>query len=440
MISAGYCLGKLPPFRNRSLLIEKKQSVHDIISEVLSAHKIFCEDYDAIGVDFWAGSVGDTARELWRFCKRSIEYRIESENYQTTKSPAAILTAGVGDCKHYAGFIGGVLDAIRRAGRRVNWSYRFASYSWISNLPEHVFVVVKDTGGEIWIDPVLKSFDDRSVPPSGWIDKKSNVETMALTRISGMNEISFPVNDVGDNVDPFIDPEILQSVELLLKYGILNDRAQVNDSAIEQYRSDPDLYNKLIEARSVVGANAIGDLFSDIWRGIKKVLLAPMRGAYLSLVALNVFGYASKLKRAVWDEAGNYTTVKERIKDLWQNKFGGDWARLESTIKNGATKPAVLGGVPDNAIGVVEATIPAWVTIAAAIIAAIMPLVNAFLRSQQQSGSINYDPMIDPATGLPYGSPLAEQGGAQDILTWVQENPAIVIGGAAAIYFLMKRA
>jgi len=157
-------VGKLPPFSNRRVDIVKKQTVYDIMREVLTAHKIFAQDYDQIAAEFWRGSVYNTAQYLFNFCKKNIPYKIETENNQTTKSPAAILTLGTGDCKHYAGFIGGVLDALRRQGMRIDWHYRFAAYNGNGRVPEHVFIVVKNKGAEIWIDPVLKTFNERLRP------------------------------------------------------------------------------------------------------------------------------------------------------------------------------------------------------------------------------------------------------------------------------------
>src|ERR1700693_5992553 len=148
-------LGKLPVFKNRYVLIEKKQTVYDIIREVLAAHKLFASDYDNIAGDFWTGNLKETCEELFGFCKRNIRYKIEEEQRQTTKSPAAVLYLGFGDCKHYAGFIGGVLDAINRVyGKKIDWRYRFASYRFADKIPEHVFIVVRDNGKEYWIDPV----------------------------------------------------------------------------------------------------------------------------------------------------------------------------------------------------------------------------------------------------------------------------------------------
>ncbi len=154
------------------VLVVKNQDVRDIINLIKYKHKKCVEDYDKIAAPFWAGNVYDTCAGLWDFCKKNIRYEVETEKIQTVSQPAVILSKGVGDCKHYSLFIAGILDALRRQGKPIDWYYRFASYDLIDDTPGHVFVVVKENNGnEIWIDPVLSHFDDHKTFYSA-IDKK----------------------------------------------------------------------------------------------------------------------------------------------------------------------------------------------------------------------------------------------------------------------------
>jgi hypothetical protein len=183
-MTADALLSVLPPYKGRVITVVKDQDVDDIIAEVCDAHKYFAKDYDKIAKYFWTGNIYETCKKLFDFCKSHIVYEIETDNDQTTKSPAAILREGRGDCKHYAGFIAGVLDAINRQfGAGIDWMYRFASYDMLSSTPQHVFVVAEDNEGEIWVDPVLKKFDARLQPAHKPINKK----IMALQRVSGIN-------------------------------------------------------------------------------------------------------------------------------------------------------------------------------------------------------------------------------------------------------------
>jgi len=207
-------LSRLPVFKNnRRVIVAGEQSIEDIVKDVCKAHSAFKTDYDKIAEQFEGGSIEDICRRLFRFCRANIIYDQEPVKMQTTRSPAATLTMGKGDCKHYAGFIAGVLDAIsRKTGKKINWVYRFASYNIFNDQPGHVFVVVKLRGGkEIWIDPVLNEMDARFPIPIYTKDKNC---AMSLLRISGVNsgfrsvvQVTRSQARLGDiSVDPVVDP------------------------------------------------------------------------------------------------------------------------------------------------------------------------------------------------------------------------------------------
>jgi hypothetical protein len=189
MMNTSDLLGMLPPFQGAKVKVTQKQSVARIMKEILSAHSDYAADYDRIADYFFTGDNTSTEKMLFDFCKENLNYNVESDNQQTVRSPTAILVLGEmrgADCKHYASFIGGVLDALNRNGKaNFNWYYRFASYTTDDKVPEHVFVVVNENGYETWIDPVLDSFDDRYPYPIFIKDIKP--KRMALYRISGIN-------------------------------------------------------------------------------------------------------------------------------------------------------------------------------------------------------------------------------------------------------------
>ena len=160
-------LSILPPYQGRKHIIKHSQSVGDIITGILATHKQYSADYDKIAGKFWRGNSRNTAKCIFDFLKKNTHYVIEPDDKQTLRSPSAILylgsQPGTGlDCKSYSLFIGGVLDALRRAGKNTNWCYRFASYRVFDKLPHHVFVVINPGSlNEIWIDPVLSTFNNR---------------------------------------------------------------------------------------------------------------------------------------------------------------------------------------------------------------------------------------------------------------------------------------
>jgi hypothetical protein len=169
----------LPPYTGTEELINGRQRLVDIVEEVLDAHEYFAGDYDFIAAQFIDRTTEGTCRQLFSFLKLNVAYVEETEDAQYTKSPAALLETGESDCKMYASFIGGVLDAMCRAGAEIDWCYAFAKYPQGTN---HVFIIVEEAGREIWVDPVLSEFNIREPHPSTISKKRIG---MALIRLSG---------------------------------------------------------------------------------------------------------------------------------------------------------------------------------------------------------------------------------------------------------------
>jgi hypothetical protein len=182
-------LSVVPEFEGREEIIKIRQHTPHIIREVLDAHKRFAGDYDAIVNQLSFYKSYSLEEQLFDFC-RKLHYNVESEDEQTTRSPAGIIELGrneaVGvDCKHFSGYIAGVLDAWNRkiGYNYYDWCYRFASYD-INPAAGHVFVVTKYDDGELWIDPVLSRLDRRFPSPTYFIDKKPGA---MLKRLSGID-------------------------------------------------------------------------------------------------------------------------------------------------------------------------------------------------------------------------------------------------------------
>lgn len=200
MVSKETIAEALPPFKDQRVLLIDRQDTKDIVREILRAHKEYMSDYDSIYHYFDTGNIDDTSRQLFEFLKRNVPYTKESGDYQTVKSPSAILEDGEQvDCKNYSLFIAGVLDAIKRnTGDAWDWTYRFASYCDDPE-PGHVFVVVKDHGKELWIDPVFTHYNERKMP-NFEVDKKPK-GIGGLYAISGPNDDAQPGGTVTVDAD-----------------------------------------------------------------------------------------------------------------------------------------------------------------------------------------------------------------------------------------------
>ena len=237
-------LGRLKSFGGNSKMLVMDQQVPDIISAMLSAHKMYASEYDKISQDFYSGDGIQTAKKLFDFLKKNVRYKIESDKNQRIMSPSAILSLGKNDCKNYALFIMGVLDSLKRKGLINNKIYyRFASYRLLDEIPHHVFAVIQDQdGNEYFIDPVLSSFNERKT----YYHKIDKEPTMPLYSVSGI--------------------------------GAAKKKAAAK--AVTQAA-------KPKEKKKIV----------------LKIALAPARGSFLLLVGLNFMGLATKLKNAFANRA-----------------------------------------------------------------------------------------------------------------------------------------
>lgn len=481
----------LPEYRDAWVVVHPDQSVREIINEVLEAHKDFAPYYDEIALYFDCDDIQDTCRCIYDFLKSNIKYKEEKEEDQTSALPTGILIRGYGDCKHYAGFSAGILDAINRlTGKKIDFCYRFASYNLFSKTPHHVFVVVKDRdGSEIWIDPTPGA---QTQAPVWQIDKKVKGSTMALRRnIAGIgvtiqnmetayvqpvdaiyvDPAQLPTSELQllapevvtqieeQNLDSELTPELQSALEVLMQYGVVDNSGNISDQVLHQLsltlpQSEFEnvaaqrqiLQHKLTEA-VVQGDAALGSFISDLWRGVKKVSLAIPRNAFLSLVAINVFGLGTKMYHSIYNDDGTFFQPnQDKLYRFW-NKLGGDWHNLNNAIKSGNKKHAVLGSTGETygvlAAGAAATTaaaanpaIAGWVAAATAIIAAVTPLIKSLLAAKSQAGMLN--PGIDPNTGLPIGMNVDQPSASTDPIQWIKDNP--VTAGAIGIgaYLLLS--
>jgi hypothetical protein len=208
------------------------QDVPSIMRAVTYYHKRNARQYDKIAGNFDRGSEREIAKSLFDFCKRNIEYCVETEESQSIRTPGRILEVGYGDCKHYASFIAGVLDALKRQGLDIDWAYRFAKYQDIAgNITNHVFVILYDQDGrEIWIDPVLNWFDyhlkyksatTKSVDTSNAVGCAGNCTCGYTISGCGCNTMGSTESDFQDALKQF-ELGLYSSYSNLLKNGTVN--------------------------------------------------------------------------------------------------------------------------------------------------------------------------------------------------------------------------
>lgn len=366
----GELLAILPPYQGKKTLISRQQSTDDIIQEILRGHKKFSPDYDKIAGKFWQGSADKTARYIFDFCKKYLPYKIEPDIHQSIKSPAAILSqanmqTGWNDCKHYATFINGIFDALRRQGKKVpEIIYRFANYRDYKDIPHHVFAVLKfPAGREVWIDPVLKNFNQRK-PYTNSIDKK-----IMLYQISGVGTacrcqqskiIRRPIR-----ARRFAAPGMQAQILGADAFGQLDlpgigakkpKQSKAQKNATKQSKKVAKQKQKQVK-KQMKQAKKAAQKKAGHCKGslLKKIALAPARNAFLALVKLNFKSIGVKLVNTYKDQNKRRAMFKK-----WCS-LGGSSTALEGAILSVAKKKkiAIVGIAPAALLAAAAAIIKA---------------------------------------------------------------------------------
>jgi len=273
---------QLPLYQNKRHVLIHNQSVGDIISGILQTHSKYKSDYDRIALNFAGRDAVQIARNVYDYLKKHTYYVIESDTRQTLRSPSAILALGqnprVGlDCKSYSLFIAGVLAAWQRRGMNINWCYRFASYKIADKIPHHVFVVINpNTNHEIFVDPVLPTFNDKKQ-----YHYKIDRKPMALYTVSGIGKTK------------------------RTKEEKIKRRAQIKAKIKGQIKKKGKIFLKFNPAT------------------------AAARNAILLIIKVNLFGLARKLFLARQKPNGD-----AQLKKFWEG-IGGKYASLIKNISTG---------------------------------------------------------------------------------------------------------
>lgn len=145
------------------VVLVDRQVVSDIVRYMPWKLKQCRPYYDKIWMFFEADELEEVGEGIWNFLKDQLYYREEDDDAQMLSTPKEMLERGECDCKGYALFVGGVVDAINRNSGRpeIPWCFRFVPSAILGTKIGHVFVVLDPGGQEVWVDPVLGSFNEK---------------------------------------------------------------------------------------------------------------------------------------------------------------------------------------------------------------------------------------------------------------------------------------
>jgi hypothetical protein len=354
MLTRSHILPKLKPFENKRDILVHDQDVSDIMTGILANHNRYKSEYDKICISFLGFNQRQTLENIWNFVKHNVRYRVEPESTQYLKSPGAIFAPGTtSDCKNMALACAGIIDALNRHGANFNWAYRFASYRLFDKVPGHVFVVVNpDTSNEVWIDPVLPTFDNKK-SYFYKIDKKPI--DMSLISLAGMDAVGAKKKKEQKKADKQAKKQAKQAT-----------KKSKGEKKEERKKFFTKLKNNVKKAGKIV---------------IKyNPATAASRNAFLLLVKLNVRSLATNLKKSLAKP-----TAKNELFKLW-NAIGGSTDVLVKNIEEGAKKKRI--GAVFTTRGRVLRTMPQTGQQTAALVKTINPTVVRAVRQQLPPSSL----------------------------------------------------
>lgn len=192
----------------------------------------------------------------------------------------------------------------------------------------------------------------------------------------------------------------------------------------------------------------------------KKILLSPVRGAFLALLDLNVRGLAKKLSIALQKNPS-------KTKAMWE-KLGGKFDKLEKAINKGKNKKPLAGESKKNkglkglgfysansessyyigendSIGALDlAAIGTFLATAAPALIAAKNLFKENGIPEGDEGDVITKDEADATEPLPKGFEAAdpEGGSAGGLTTGFKVSPLLIggiVGGLGLIYFLTKK-
>jgi len=193
--------------------------------------------------------------------------------------------------------------------------YRFASYRLLDEIPHHTFaVVIDDQGNEVYVDPVLSSFNEKKT----YFHKIDKSPKMSLYSVSG-------------------------------------------------------IFTKKPKPAATAKIDTTGITKAPAKKIVVKVALAPARGAFLLLVGLNFTGLATKLKQAF---VNNKNKVNDFWNNLGGNTNELLRKVEQGALKNRLLGENVFFP-SEGQIGVVEAATAVTVTAATPILVKVAQFLTS---------------------------------------------------------------
>lgn len=426
-------------YDGKTTTVKTNANTSDIITALINAVPIAVKQFkNSISTPYTGDAIQD-AKAACMYVRNNVKYKADGFNFQDIQLPGRMFKqTKQADCKSFS------LSALANLlSKGYKGGFRFAAYRG-GKIPTHVYIYIFDKfGKKFTFDPCIKDLKESP--------KASNIIDMDVRYLSGLDDTRYSAPEerrrrymernkrraslynvkqvqLPNDLNSYVTEAITGRAERQARREARRERRQERREERQERRQE-----RREERKAGGGA-------------IKKVTLAPVRGAFLGLVALNVRGLATKINTLL-------SKGDKDIKEFWL-KLGGKYDKLIDAVNSGKGKKALFGkgkGVNGaNNVEYYEEGIGAvTLATATAAIAAAAPALLAISKLFKKKGIPEGEGDVITNEEAEKTTPIAADG--QPFKADDDENESafsfkpspMLIGGAIAaaglIYFLTKK-
>lgn len=368
----------------------------------------------------------ETAKLIWLFLKHHCQYRRDPTSNQIIRLPSYFLNhkPHQGDCKTFSTFARSAYASIYP---ELETAYKFTGYASPAYNPSHVYVVVKDkAGNEIIIDGCYNKFNAEK---NFTLALPKKFKAMRITSLSGTTEPAQILEGINSHSTRERRERIKKLCRLRNQMNLARaefDGGHITPVQFKQriaaVENEISGIGRMSKADRKKKRKAFNEKVKKGWKkfgkglafGLALVNLAPVRGAFLSLVALNLNGLASNMQllykdkkdqtgwnniKKFWKKVGGFDKILTKAmlagtshKPLWLSKKSKarynlrvEKLRKEGKIDGlGYLEGGTILGEELQGIGIAPAVAAAALTMGASLLAGIIPIIMKALAGKKQ--------------------------------------------------------
>lgn len=409
----------LPPYQATRVVDFPVGTNEQLQQLILRCYPMAVQQCRQLAPRFAGATAADAPRNVWQFLKNEITYKADTGLDQKAQLPAALITTGTGDCKSYTLFAAGILTCLGYAV-----TIRFTSYDG-TRTPGHVYLLASK-GGRTWVVDAVHRGPFNSEKPYSY--KKDH--PMRISVIAGINDT---YQTSGPELVPGLGAIRLRDAAKAVKKAATTVKKVVT----APQRTVQKVAAKVAPKPAAAVQKAKNTAARVVVQQVKKSLGAPERNAFLALVSVNAFGFATILSQK----------DRSRVSAKWAS-LGGNPAALWQAVDRAKGKKPLLrkGDKVGSPVGSVTAATVGTVLVAAT---PVVIALNEFLKVAGQTKDLlsngkTQDGQSSPTGGGGYNpatDPGNSTGGANvtDSPSGGNSKTLLYIGlGIAALLMITK--